>query len=184
MAMTCPACSKAELNPVRLEESLPALGCAACGGALLSLVSYRNWREQAGNDASLDTVPADAPSAKDTLSALRCPKCSHFMSKYRVSAAEESNQVDLCSHCDEVWLDHGEWELLERLALAGRLTQVFTQPWQQRLRSEQVQRRAEKRWREQLGDDYDRANEVRAWIAASPHARELLAFLYVPQTPK
>jgi len=184
MALQCPACRNCELQPTRLEESLPALACENCSGILLSLVAYRHWREQPGSDAAVTASPADAATpVKDTLSALCCPKCARFMSKFRVSA-EEGNQVDLCTHCDEVWLDRGEWELLERLALAGRLTQVFTDPWQHRLRSEQVHRRAEQRWREQLGADYERAREAREWIAASPHARELLAYLYVPLTGK
>jgi len=183
MALMCPACRDVELHPARLEDSLPALACEKCRGTLLSLVAYRHWREQPGSDTALAAAPADATTAKDTLSALCCPKCARFMSKFRVSL-DEGNQVDLCTHCDEVWLDQGEWELLERLALAGRLTQVFTQPWQHRLRSEQVQRRAEARWREQLGADYERACEVREWIAGSAHAQELLAYLYVPLTGK
>ena len=180
MALNCPVCQTPALQPAKLEDSLPVLACPGCRGTLLSLVSYRHWRERPGSDAA-PAAPADAAAPKATLSALCCPKCARFMTKFRVSA-DEGNQVDLCTHCDEVWLDRGEWELLERLALAGRLTQVFTQPWQYRLRSEQAQRRAEQRWREQLGADYERAREAREWIAASPHARELLAYLYVPQT--
>src|SRR3569623_1850712 len=109
MALQCPACRNCELQPTRLEESLPALACENCSGILLSLVAYRHWREQPGSDAAVTASPADAATpVKDTLSALCCPNCARFMSKFRVRA-EAGTQVALCPHCDEVRLDRGEW---------------------------------------------------------------------------
>lgn len=182
----CPSCADRALEPIRLGESdLPALGCSACGGALLSLVGYRDWRDRTGADAvEAGAAPSeDAGEVSDTQSALRCPKCSAFMTKYRFSA-EARNQIDLCNHCDEVWLDHGEWELLGRFALSKQLATVFTRPWQHRLRSEEARQRAETRWRETLGSDYDRARELRGWLASHPKGKELMAYLYLSQTDK
>lgn len=198
----CPTCTTHPLVPVQLAGAgLPALGCHGCGGALLSLVSYRDWRDGEGAPAVASAVgpatapvasPVDAPAADaaaspaidaigDSHNALRCPKCTRLMTKYRFSA-DTRNQIDLCDHCDEVWLDGGEWELLGSLSLSARLAAIFTQPWQHRLRSEEARRRAEARWRDTLGDDYARAHELRGWLARHPKGRELLAYLYLSQT--
>lgn len=188
MSFECPSCEGSPLRPVRLEPSLPALGCGGCGGALLSLLSWREWREsnpEASRAPARSTADGagDSTEVDDSRSTLRCPKCSGFMTKYRF-ASDARNQIDLCARCDEVWLDDGEWAQLERFALAGQLAHVFTTPWQNRLRNEDAKRRAEERWREQFGDDYPRARELREWLAAHPKGRELLAYLYLSQTER
>lgn len=181
MSTICPSCPHQRLQPVQLDYDLPALACGDCGGALLSLVSWRNWREH----ATLEPPAADAGGAKvsDSASALRCPKCERFMTKFRF-AADARNQIDFCTHCDEVWLDHGEWELLERFALTDQLSMVFSQPWQNRVRSDEARLRQEERWRAQFGADFARVRDMRAWIAAHPKAREILAYLYLSQTER
>ncbi|MBL8296760.1 MAG: zf-TFIIB domain-containing protein [Rhodanobacteraceae bacterium] len=176
MASHCPHCKDRRLNPARIENDLPAMSCDGCGGSLLSLVAYRHWRESQPEHAVDDVAEYGLDEVKDTSIALCCPKCRHFMTKFRVSA-DAQNQIDLCVHCDEAWLDHGEWQLLDRLALAGKLTQVFTQPWQNRVRSTQAERRAEQLWSERLGPHYPRAHELREWLRRNPQAREILAYI-------
>ena len=44
------------------------------------------------------------------------------MSKYRINA-DKTNRLDYCPHCEEIWLDDGEWQLVEGLVLAGDFTQ-------------------------------------------------------------
>lgn len=176
MASSCPHCKDRNLHPSRIEADLPALSCDGCGGSLLSLVAYRHWRESQPEQTSGDTAEDSLDEVKDTSIALCCPKCRHFMTKFRVSA-DARNQIDLCVHCDEAWLDRGEWQLLDRLALAGKLTQVFTQPWQSRVRSTEAERRAEQLWNERLGTHYARAQELREWLRSTPQAREILAYL-------
>jgi len=181
MSTSCPACAKAELRPVTLDDGLPAQACPDCQGTLLSLTDYRSWREHhaapvravEGNDAA--SVVADSTLL------LRCPHCKGFMTKFRFSA-DARNQLDLCDDCDAVWLDRGEWKLVEHLARNGQLAKVFDAPWQKRLRDEQVRRRAEERWRSQLGEDYEKALELRNWLTVHPKGKELLAYLYLSQT--
>ena len=174
MASTCPSCKDRPLNPMRIEGDLPALGCEHCRGTLLSLVSYRHWRER---QPAHDDAPHDAPvEVADTPLALQCPKCERFMSKFRLTA-DTRNHVDLCVHCDEVWLDNGEWRLIDSLALAGSLTRVFTQPWQSRVRHDEAERRAEERWAERLGADYERARETLAWLRDNAQVRDVLTYL-------
>ncbi|MBN8741742.1 MAG: hypothetical protein BGP24_16735 [Lysobacterales bacterium 69-70] len=176
MASNCPHCKDRNLHPSRIEADLPALFCDGCGGSLLSLVAYRHWRENQPEHAPNDGDGAALDEVQDTSVALCCPKCRHFMTKFRLSA-DARNQIDLCVHCDEAWLDRGEWQLLDRLALAGRLTQVFTQPWQNRVRSAEAERRAEQLWSERLGANYARAQELREWLRGNAQARDILAYV-------
>lgn len=176
MASCCPHCRDRALHPSRIEADLPALSCDGCGGSLLSLVAYRHWRESQPEPSASDDGDDTLDEVKDTSIALCCPKCRHFMTKFRMSA-DAHNQIDLCVHCDEAWLDRGEWQLLDRLALAGKLTQVFTQPWQNRVRSTEAERRAEQLWSERLGVHYARAQELREWLRSNPQAREILAYV-------
>ena len=176
MASMCPHCKDRSLNHSRIEADLPALSCDGCGGSLLSLLAYRHWRESQPAHEHADATDAALTEVQDTSIALCCPKCQHFMTKFRVSA-DARNQIDLCVHCDEAWLDRGEWQLLDRLALAGKLTQVFTQPWQNRVRSTEAERRAEQRWSERLGEHYERAQQMREWLRDNPEARDILAYV-------
>ncbi|HWT15308.1 MAG TPA: hypothetical protein VN581_05945, partial [Patescibacteria group bacterium] len=38
------------------------------------------------------------------------------------------------------------------------------------------------RWREQLGEDYAKAKELRGWLAGHAKGKELLAYLFLSQT--
>ena len=70
----------------------------------------------------------------DSIGAKKCPKCRSLMSKYRISA-DKTNRLDYCPHCEEIWLDDGEWQLVEGLVIAGDFTRVFTQAWQYAVRA-------------------------------------------------
>lgn len=74
----------------------------------------------------------------DTTTALMCPKCSRVMMKYKLTGTV-SNRLDVCSLCDEAWLDGGEWELLEALHLSHLMPAIFTDEWQRRIRRELVE---------------------------------------------
>ncbi len=72
------------------------------------------------------------------------------MSKYRINA-DKTNRLDYCPHCEEIWLDDGEWQLVEGLVLAGDFTKVFTQAWQYAVRSGVTSAMEEQRLREIAG---------------------------------
>src|SRR5262249_22681259 len=130
----CPQCADSTLVHTMLAENLAAYSCGRCLGTLVSLAAYRAWRENSGRDRLPVTAAAVAVGdAADSIAAKKCPKCRSLMSKYRISA-EKSNRLDYCPHCDEVWLDDGEWHLVEGLALSGDFARVFTQAWQYALR--------------------------------------------------
>ena len=105
--MHCPACKTVPFLPVKLDGSLPALGCPDCDGAFVSLLYYRDWAERTGRGAAGDASPAArevAVRANDTAKALACPKCSRIMTKFRI-AGGVTNRIDLCATCDEAFLE-------------------------------------------------------------------------------
>lgn len=173
----CPQCADSTLVHAMLEPNLAAYSCGKCLGTLVSLAAYRAWRESTGRER-LPVVPAAVPDtdAADSIAAKKCPKCRSLMSKYRISA-EKTNRLDYCPHCDEVWLDDGEWRLVEGLALSGDFARVFTQAWQNTVRGEITEAMEAERLRGLLGADYARVEELRDWIQAHPRRLEILARL-------
>jgi Zn-finger nucleic acid-binding protein len=178
----CPQCTDSPLVHTMLTEGLAGYGCGRCLGTLVSLVSYRAWREGAGRAQRPETAPAirelDAP---DTVGAKRCPKCRSLMSKYRISA-ERSNRLDYCAHCEEVWLDNGEWQLVESVVTSGEFAKVFTQAWQHGVRTGVSRAMEAQRLRELLGGDYERVEQFAEWLRDQPARQEILARLARPRT--
>ncbi|MFK8017082.1 MAG: zf-TFIIB domain-containing protein [Gammaproteobacteria bacterium] len=174
--MHCPACDDATLAPSELEHGLLSLGCKDCDGHLVSLVSYRLWHDRFRAEATTDDNSQESLES-DTRKALLCPKCQRVMLKHKYSATH-SRRLDLCTHCDEVWFDGGEWEHLRRLALTDSLPAVFTEPWQRALRSQESEQSMAQRWRDVLGDDHDRAADIARWLADNPNAAHILRFLH------
>ena len=97
------------------------------------------------------------------------------MSKYRVSADAE-NRIDYCPDCDDVWLDGGEWELIDALVGSDSLAAITTQPWQYRVTKNIEANLEEKRLRALLGNDYERLLETSDWLDGHPARQEILAY--------
>jgi Zn-finger nucleic acid-binding protein len=171
----CPQCADSTLVHAMLTENLPAYSCGKHLGTLVSLAAYRAWRENTGHDR-LPATPAAVADAADSVAAKKCPKCRSLMSKYRISA-EKTNRLDYCPHCDEVWLDDGEWQLVEGLAMSGDFARLFTQAWQNMVYVEVTEAMESGRLQSLLGPDYARVEELRAWILAHPRRLEILARL-------
>jgi len=175
----CPVCANAALVPTLLAEDLPAQGCADCHGVLLSLIAYRHWRERSGLVRAEAKPIAKPEEIQESASALKCPKCRGLMTKYAI-APQLGNRLDYCAHCEEAWLDGGEWELVEELAKSGRLTEVFTQPWQRKIREGISEARETERLERLLGGDYGKFLELRDWLDAHPARNQILAHLQRP----
>ena len=173
----CPQCADSPLVHTLLAENLAAYSCGKCLGTLVSLVAYRAWREHAARGAIRETPPAtpDADAA-DSIGAKKCPKCRSLMSKYRINA-EKTNRLDYCPHCEEIWLDDGEWELVEGLVISGEFARVFTQCWQYAVRSGITGAMEEQRLRGLLGADYERVDQFAEWLQTQPAKQEILARL-------
>ena len=174
--MNCPSCkSKHTFKPIKLNGSLPARECPECKGILIDLLSYRAWREKWQDiEESIDPVVSEVANSS---SALLCPKCSRVMLKYRIGS-KSRNTVDVCSNCDDAWLDNGEWELLGALALQSKLTNIFTEPWQQRIKAEQIENQQYERDAALIGsEEMTKIEELISWLDGHPKRQELLRIL-------
>lgn len=174
----CPQCADSPLVHTLLTENLAAYSCGKCLGTLVSLVSYRAWRESAaGRQATKESPVAHSDAEpQDSVGAKNCPKCRSLMSKYRIRA-DRHNRLDYCPHCEEVWLDDGEWQLVESLVTRGEFAKVFTQAWQRGVHTGISGAMHERRLRELLGEHYEQVVNFAAWLREQPAKDEILAHL-------
>ena len=177
--MKCPRCKTPDLKPTMIEEYLPAAGCASCQGTLVSLVYYRHWAEiQKAPAAATSQDTTISIETTDTTTALTCPKCSRIMMKYKLTGTV-SNRLDVCSLCDEAWLDMGEWELLEALQLSHLMPAIFTDEWQRRIRRDLVEGTRRSVLAGLIGEPgAARVEEFGAWLQQSKHKFHILQYLY------
>ena len=178
--MKCPRCRTPDLKPTLIEEYLPAMGCETCHGSLVSLLYYRHWAETQNSPRSprLRSQPPLDPSRLPTRTPLVCPKCARVMAKYKLTGTV-ANRVDVCSTCDEAWLDGGEWELLEALQLSHELPAILTDAWQRRIRREQSEGTRRSILVRLIGEEgASRVEEFRDWLGRNQHKSHVLAYLY------
>lgn len=174
--MQCPRCKTERMQATKLEEGLSAMGCGKCGGALVSLLYYRDWVERC--DPITDSGEKQAVEDIDeTHAAMPCPKCRRLMLKFRISGCS-SNRLDLCSSCDEAWLDAGEWEQLKSLELSKAMPQVFTEEWQRRIRTQVMEETRLNRLAQIVGDDdLQQAKDVREWLRNHTNKVDIVHFI-------
>jgi Zn-finger nucleic acid-binding protein len=127
--MFCPSCLNQPLRASRFSSGLPVNACQVCDGMLIPLTAYRDWVEWNSVEGAAVEALAEL-DVKDSSRALQCAKCTRLMVKYRVSA-DTSNRLDFCRHCDEIWLDGGEWQLLASRDFSLRLLDILSDQWQQ-----------------------------------------------------
>ncbi len=172
--MDCPQCRGYKLEPHEIEPGLLAAVCSKCEGALLSLMNYRFWNDR--NQPVLD-ADEECEVIEDSNNAKTCPKCSRFMSKFNIGSGE-SNRLDLCTGCDEAWLDKGEWRLLKMLDLHNQLPKIFTDAWQRNLRIERQEQHFKKRFEKLFGkDDFDRVDQFKRWMSTHAEMENIKLYL-------
>ena len=171
--MECPACNDGRLKPGWLEPNLPAYRCNLCQGVLLQLISYRAWNELG---SQIEPTEDGELVSDDTAKALQCPRCDRLMVKFRF-ATETGHRLDICTRCEDVWLDDGEWDYLKHRCLHGELPEIFTEPWQRQLHKRIQAERTRDYWTRRLGDQAEDAESVRDWLMAQPNKRDILLYL-------
>ncbi|WP_444997617.1 TFIIB-type zinc ribbon-containing protein [Aliikangiella sp. IMCC44359] len=176
--MFCPKCKDSRLKPAKLDEGLSAMGCNQCNGALVSLLYYRDWIERSKGALEAPSVELlKGFDSEDSTSALSCPKCSRLLQKFRISGCS-SNRLDLCTSCDEVWLDGGEWELIKALELSQEMPMVFTEQWQKKIRNQVSDEARRERFLKIIGEDnLLKADEFRQWLKDNPHRHDILFYV-------
>lgn len=170
--MNCYSCQDSTLLPTRLAPGLPVLACEKCGGVYIDLLTYRGWSEECDEPEAAD---AEVPTVEtaDSEKALLCQRCRRIMLKFRISGATE-NYVDICTTCDDAWLDKGEWQLLKQLQLQNKLTEIATRPWQKLIREQRAADSLDQRYKESLGEEeFTKLKSYVEWLSDHPKRREI-----------
>ncbi len=181
--MRCPLCKNTSLSFKSLEEHLIAKECDKCGGLWLSSKEYWKWLkkdkpalpEKPFADVDYDVTDSQTPKI--------CADCGHIMLRFKVGHGI-SFYLDHCNSCNGVWLDKNEWESLKSRNLHDDLHRIFTTPWQDQLRAEEMEGRMEKIYAEKFGDDYPEIKKIRQTLDAHPKKDEILAYLNDPEPYK
>ncbi|OMH33743.1 hypothetical protein [Motiliproteus sp. MSK22-1] len=182
--MHCPQCKGYRLEPKLLEPDLLAASCKKCGGALLSLLNYRHWSEHHSAVHEVEKVEglrveSGGDEVDDNHTAQLCPKCGRMMTKFRIGL-ENNNRIDLCSGCDEAWLDNGEWRLLKQLELHEKLPKIFTDEWQRNIRQQRQQQLVKSKYIALFGDeDFSKVDEFKNWLDQHPDKAEIKQYLII-----
>ncbi len=172
--MDCPTCKGYKLEPKEIEPNLIAGACSKCSGALLSLLNYRYWV-----DHLVDTEIniADDLVVEESSQAKLCPKCSRLMTKFQIGSGSE-NRIDLCTGCDEAWLDKGEWQLLKMLDMHDKLPKVFTDAWQRNIRLQRQKESLKEHYETVLGcEDFEKAELFKQWLDKHPEKHHIKQYL-------
>lgn len=178
-SLRCTCGSDSGWQLLELAPGLPASTCRDCGGSLLALDDYRRWRDRGATlpEMSLAGDRIDLPTASAAEGARHCPRCTRLMQRLRIGAPVDF-RVDRCGPCQQVWLDRGEWQALQRAGLATRLLEVLSDGWQRQLQADDARARREVALRERHGDDrMQELARMRAWLDEQPQRDELLALL-------
>jgi Zn-finger nucleic acid-binding protein len=175
--MKCPVCRYDLLRETTLESDLPAFKCLKCEGIWIASNQYLQWlktdttvpHENVTSDPSLPTW--------ETQELKLCPDCGRILSRYKILPNIEF-YLDRCGHCNGVWLDKNEWDVLLAHDLQNKVNQFFTQPWQAKLHEEETKGVLEKLYLDKFGEaDYAKIKEVWEWLKAHPQRSMLIAFL-------
>lgn len=170
--MHCSHCKTTNLEPVELENGLVAAGCQTCEGVLLPLMNYRYWADHQPHVES-----TNVESVEDSKQARLCPKCDKIMLKFRLGLNSE-NKIDLCSHCDEAWLDKGEWELVKKLDLHATFPQIFTDAWQRNIRKQKEANSLKVHFEKIIGaEDFANVEKFKTWLDEHPQKADIKHYL-------
>lgn len=174
----CPVCHDVELSRCYLETDLPAYSCQHCSGMWMSANEYLAWlNTQPAASAADVAVDESLPLLSDTKKAILCPDCGYILRRYRISPDLDFH-LNRCGHCNGIWFDQNEWDVLKTHHLHQQVNLFFTEPWQQQLRAEEMRRRFEQMYADKFGtEEYTKIKEIRTWLIEHPQGPALLAYL-------
>lgn len=151
----CPKDKEESLVDVVLPGGLAAHHCSACDGYWVEPDIYAAWRSQQEERLPVP-LPEDAdmgytPGPQDARAGL-CPNCKGFLARSRIGL-NPPFYVERCSRCGGIWLDQGEWEVLQQLGWDGAIDHLFTEDWQSEMREQEYAERERRATIEKLGED-------------------------------
>lgn len=171
--MKCTSCGEASLNSSYLEPQLPCYNCPACGGNLLMLTDFLRWKENHSVEFAENSATVEA---QETSKAMVCPKTGGLMTKYKISKDTE-HRLDLSPSINAVWMDKGEWELLKEKGLASKINAIFTDHWQEEIRSEESADILSALYQKRFGEKYDEIKAFRDLISDKEYRSAAIAYL-------
>ncbi len=135
-----------------LEDGLIGYHCLESGGIFIMADSYWRWLQR--RPSRLPHLPrawADEPSRYDSTSAKICPETGGLMQRYQVGHGFDFFIER--SPTGSIWLDAGEWEALKKRQFHDELHLIFTAPWQENIKHEEIAQNEMTRMSERLGQD-------------------------------
>jgi Zn-finger nucleic acid-binding protein len=177
VSMKCPVCKSSTLQMINLTDTLPAYKCSNCGGTWVSSNQYLAWVRL--QPAPLPEKAPDGPfdPTWDTRELKLCPEDGHIIARFKIFPGAEF-YLDHCAHCNGIWFDQHEWDALVARNMHDKINLFFTKPWQEKMRAQEAKGKMEKLYLAKFGtDDYQRIQEIRAWLNKNPRRSMLLAFL-------
>ncbi|MDR2111871.1 MAG: hypothetical protein LBQ62_02025 [Candidatus Accumulibacter sp.] len=171
----CPCAPRAQFEPHDLADGLSARRCPKCQSVVLALKDYLPWIERHYSDRPT-AEPAPMPGRETPSKARLCPSCQRVMARYRTGDAN-SFWLDFCPICGIVWLDGGEWELLEQSGLASYLDIILTERWQKNIQSRRTSSFRDDLLRERFGAAFSEILRIRDWLNRQANRHDILAFL-------
>ena len=91
---------------------------------------------------------------------------------------DESNRIDFCANCGEVWLDKGEWALLKALGLHDKLPRITTDSYQEHIREQFKKDRQEGRYKSMLGEEvFYKAADFKMWLDQQDNKNDIVNYL-------
>jgi len=172
--MKCTSCGEATLMSSYLEPKLPCYNCPSCGGNLLMLTDFLRWKED-NEPVELTTVEVSV-EAQETSKAMICPKTGGLMTKYKISK-DTDHRLDLSPSINAVWIDEGEWELLKDEGLACTINSIFTDHWQESIRSGESSDIMNAIYERKFGEHYQDIKAFRELITDKEYRSQAIAYL-------
>lgn len=173
--MKCTSCKSGKLNPSYLDDLFPCHTCTNCGGNLVMINDYLRWLDGNTNTEFTSSIDVEV-EAEETQIALLCPKTSTLMMKYRISK-DTSHRLDLSTSINAIWMDKGEWALLKSKGLAGKLSSIFTDSWQRKIREASAADTLNTLYEKEFGQNYDKIKEFRDLVLSMENRSNVIAFL-------
>lgn len=175
--MQCPVDKNSFLHLISLAEGLPANQCSICNGVWISSNQYLAWLRT--QKEPLPEMPLDdltVPELRTNMLKL-CPESGHILKRFKIFANRDFH-LDRCGHCNGIWFDAEEWDMLAKHNMQDKANQFFTAPWQDKLREKESGARMEKIYLNKFGArDFERIQEIHGWLKDNPNRAMLIAFL-------
>ncbi|HEX2998400.1 MAG TPA: zf-TFIIB domain-containing protein, partial [Anaerolineales bacterium] len=140
--MRCPVCRDILLDPITLQDGLPARQCARCQGVSISSNVYLAWRKALEHELPPREGAIQIDPSWEVKELKLCPDCGHIMARYKIFP-DTYFYIDRCRNCNGIWLDQHEWEVLIDRNLHDNLNEFFTRPWQDHLRAAETRNHLE-----------------------------------------